>query len=143
MPFVYDVLQVKPTYNGTLDLRLLLRRNPEIGLMYLYVESHTSALKGTGFRNCFQNRVHVLTPNGLLLRPDWTYNETKHGNILNQKNEATAHKAEVALFAETTNKLRMRDNLRERIEMAVQFSQSKIEKVDAFLLENATVSLKK
>lgn len=144
MPFVLDLLGIKPGskedrdfYKRSLSdlLRILMKRNPEIGMLYLYMESHINAIKATGYSNHFQKRVHEVTPSGLLMRPERSYEETKHGNRPDMAGLDEANDRIVREFAEKANKAIAYGKIRDQIKAAMKVAEEKIGILDDYMEE--------
>jgi hypothetical protein len=144
MPFVLSLLGVAPGSREERDLakrsqadlmRPLMKRSPEIGMLYLYVESHIAAIQATGYGSHFQKRVHELTRSGLLMRPERSYEETKHGNRPDLADREERDQQALRDFAEKANKARMRSAVRGRIVAAVRLARGEIDTLDSWMEE--------
>lgn len=144
MPFVFEQLGIKPKskedrefYKRSLGdvLRLLMKKNPEIGMLYLYMESHIRAIKASGYNNHYQNRVHHLTATGLLMRPERSYEETKHGNRPDLAGKEEADAQAVRDFAESANKALQHKALRGKINDTLRMARGEIGVLDDYMEE--------
>lgn len=116
-------------------LRALMKRGPEIGMMHLYVESHIQAITASGYGNHFQRRVHELTGTGLLLRPERSYLETRHGARPEEAGREAAAAAELRAAAERANMASARVSVRSRVAAAVEVARGELGVLEGYLEE--------
>mmetsp|Transcript_5455 Transcript_5455/g.10473 ORF Transcript_5455/g.10473 Transcript_5455/m.10473 type:complete len:121 (+) Transcript_5455:2-364(+) len=112
-----------------------MKKNPEIGMLYLYMESHIRAIKASGYSNHYQNRVHQLTATGLLVRPERSYEETKHGNRPDLAGKEEADAQAVRDFAESANKAIQHKALRGNIDATTKMARGEIAVLDDYFEE--------
>ena len=151
-PFILEKLEITKGSKEEKDLekmdvadflRILMKRSPEIGMLYLYVESFSSAVKATGYDSHSQNRVFTLTKTGLLTRPERSYEETKHGNRPELDGQEMQDERILREYAEKANRTRSRSAIRAKIESAVKIAKGEITVWDEWMEEAGPITLSK
>ena len=137
---VQEILGIGPS--DQVDIRLLLKKSREVGFLFLYLESHLSSLASSGYGNCFQRRVHTLTESGVLIRPERSFNETRHGSNPDIDREEEEERRHLMSFAEKSNRSLVRKSVRAKIEAAVRTARGEIANLESYMEEVGPITLK-